>query len=44
MKPINEKHFAILRRHMVEKIGIHYDLMDDELGRRRSMNECSQRC
>jgi protein-L-isoaspartate(D-aspartate) O-methyltransferase len=32
MKPINEKHFAILRRHMVEKIGIHYDLMDDELG------------
>jgi protein-L-isoaspartate(D-aspartate) O-methyltransferase len=32
MKPINEQHFAILRRHMVEKIGIHYDLMDDELG------------
>ncbi len=32
MKPINEKHLAILRRHMVEKIGIHYDLMDDELG------------
>jgi len=33
MKPINEKHFAILRRHMVEKIGIHTDLMDDELGK-----------
>jgi protein-L-isoaspartate(D-aspartate) O-methyltransferase len=32
MKSMNEKHFAILRRHMVEKIGIHYDLMDDELG------------
>jgi protein-L-isoaspartate(D-aspartate) O-methyltransferase len=33
MKPMNEKHFAILRRHMVEKIGIHSDLMADELGK-----------
>ncbi len=33
MKPMNEKHFAILRRHMVETIGIHADLMDDELGK-----------
>ena len=32
MKQMNEKHFAILRRHMVEKIGIHVDLMDDRLG------------
>src|SRR5208283_6015726 len=33
MKPMNEKHFTILRRHMVEKIGIHADLMEDELGK-----------
>jgi protein-L-isoaspartate(D-aspartate) O-methyltransferase len=33
MKPMNEKHLAILRRHMVETIGIHCDLMDDELGK-----------
>ena len=33
MKPMNEQHFAILRRHMVEMIGIHTDLMDDELGK-----------
>jgi protein-L-isoaspartate(D-aspartate) O-methyltransferase len=33
MKPMNEKHFAILRRHMVETIGIHSDLMDAELGK-----------
>ncbi len=33
MKPMNEKHFAILRRHMVETIGIHSDLMDEELGK-----------
>jgi protein-L-isoaspartate(D-aspartate) O-methyltransferase len=33
MKPLNEKHFAILRRHMVETIGIHTDQMDDELGK-----------
>ena len=33
MKPMSEQHFAILRRHMVEVIGIHMDLMSDELGR-----------
>jgi protein-L-isoaspartate(D-aspartate) O-methyltransferase len=33
MKPINERHFAILRRHMVEKIEIHVDLMDDRFGK-----------
>ncbi len=33
MKPMNEKHFAILRRHMVETIGIHSDLMEDDLGK-----------
>jgi protein-L-isoaspartate(D-aspartate) O-methyltransferase len=30
---MNDKHFAILRRHMVETIGIHCDLMEDELGK-----------
>ena len=33
MKPMNEKHFAILRRHMVEVIGIHFDLLEKELGK-----------
>ncbi len=33
MKPMNDTHFAILRRHMVETIGIHTDRMDDELGK-----------
>ena len=33
MKPMNEKHFAILRRHMVEIIGIHTDTIEDELGK-----------
>jgi len=33
MQPMNDKHFAILRRHMVETIGIHSDLMGDELGK-----------
>jgi protein-L-isoaspartate(D-aspartate) O-methyltransferase len=33
MKPMSEQHFAILRRHMVEVIGIHMDLMSDEIGR-----------
>jgi len=33
MKQMNERHFAILRRHMVEMIGIHTDLMSDELGK-----------
>ena len=33
MKPMDEQHFAILRRHMVEVIAIHAELMSDELGR-----------
>jgi len=33
MKSMSDKHFAILRRHMVETIGIHADLMADELGK-----------
>ena len=33
MKPMNDKHFAILRRHMVEVIGIHTDLTEEELGK-----------
>ena len=32
MKAMHERHLAILRRHMVEKIEIHSDLMEDELG------------
>ena len=33
MKPMSDEHFAILRRHMVELIGMHMDLMSDELGK-----------
>ena len=33
MKPMSEQHFTILRRHMVELIGMHMDLMSDELGK-----------
>jgi protein-L-isoaspartate(D-aspartate) O-methyltransferase len=33
MKPMNEKHFVILRRQMVEIIGIHTDVIEDELGK-----------
>jgi protein-L-isoaspartate(D-aspartate) O-methyltransferase len=33
MKPMNESHFAILRRHMVEMIAIHADLASDEIGK-----------
>jgi protein-L-isoaspartate(D-aspartate) O-methyltransferase len=33
MKTMNEEHFAILRRHMVEVIAIHADLASDELGK-----------
>ena len=33
MKPMNEKHFAILRRHMVDVIAIHADLLEEELGK-----------
>ena len=33
MKPMSEAHFAILRRHMVEVIGIQVDLASQELGK-----------
>ncbi len=35
MKPMTEEHLAILRRHMVEVVGIHVDLASDELGKER---------
>jgi protein-L-isoaspartate(D-aspartate) O-methyltransferase len=33
MKPMDDTHLAILRRHMVEVIDMHYDLAEEELGR-----------
>ena len=33
MKPMDESHFAVLRRHMVELIAIYADLMSEELGK-----------
>jgi protein-L-isoaspartate(D-aspartate) O-methyltransferase len=33
MKPMTEAHLGILRRHMVEVIEIHVDLLSDEIGR-----------
>lgn len=33
MKPLSEEHLAIFRRHMVETIDIHFDLLADETGR-----------
>lgn len=33
MKAMTEKHFAILRRHMVDLIAIHADLTSEELGK-----------
>ena len=33
MKAMTEEHFAILRRHMVEVIAIHTELMGEELGK-----------
>ena len=32
MKPMTDRHLAILRRHMVELIGIHTDMLEEELG------------
>jgi protein-L-isoaspartate(D-aspartate) O-methyltransferase len=32
MKPMNDKHLAILRRHMVELVEIRVELFSDELG------------
>ena len=33
MKPLTERHLTILRRHMVEMIGIHVELASDEIGK-----------
>lgn len=33
MKPMTEQHLAILRRHMVEIIDMHYDLASEEIGK-----------
>lgn len=33
MKPMTDKHLAILRQHMVDVIGIHADLLEEELGK-----------
>ena len=33
MKPMTEEHLAILRRHMVEVVAIHADLLEEELGK-----------
>ena len=34
MKPLTEEHLAILRRHMVELVEIHFELSGDEIGGR----------
>ena len=34
MKPLTEEHLAILRRHMVELVEMHFDLAGDEIGER----------
>jgi protein-L-isoaspartate(D-aspartate) O-methyltransferase len=33
MKPMTESHLALLRRHMVEVIDMHFELSEDEIGR-----------
>jgi protein-L-isoaspartate(D-aspartate) O-methyltransferase len=33
MKPLDETHLAIFRRHMVEIVDMHYDLASEEIGR-----------
>lgn len=35
MKPLTEEHLAIFRRHMVETIDVHFDLLDEEIGKPR---------
>jgi protein-L-isoaspartate(D-aspartate) O-methyltransferase len=35
MKPMTEQHLAILRRHMVEVVDLHFDLASDEIGKDR---------
>src|SRR5436190_15132744 len=34
MKPLTEEHLALLRRHMVELVEMHFDLAGDEIGER----------
>ncbi len=34
MKPLTEEHLAVLRRHMVELIEMHFELAGDEIGER----------
>ena len=34
MKPLTDEHLAILRRHMVELVEMHFDLAGDEIGER----------
>jgi protein-L-isoaspartate(D-aspartate) O-methyltransferase len=33
MKPMGEQHLALLRRHMVEIVDLHFDLASEEIGR-----------
>jgi protein-L-isoaspartate(D-aspartate) O-methyltransferase len=33
MKPLDDSHLAILRRHMVEIVDMHYDLASEEIGK-----------
>ena len=33
MKPMGEQHLALLRRHMVEIVELHFDLASDEIGK-----------
>jgi protein-L-isoaspartate(D-aspartate) O-methyltransferase len=35
VKPMTEEHLAILRRHMVEVVDLHFDLGSDEIGKSR---------
>ena len=39
MKPMGEQHLALLRRHMVEIVDLHFDLASEELGRNRVSDE-----
>src|SRR5215213_9840024 len=33
MKPMGEQHLAVLRRHMVEIVDLHFDLASEEIGK-----------
>jgi protein-L-isoaspartate(D-aspartate) O-methyltransferase len=33
VKPLTDKHLAILRRHMVEMVDLHFDLAAEEIGK-----------